>query len=130
MSHLLTAAYGLKILFSTLDSVEPYYENSCAIIMPIFNGGGVKVKLIEALGHGKLVISTEKVLEGTDVIKNKHVICSDDPKKLALICLDVINNPNKYENIRENGYKLVKEKYSNEAIMKTYEDKLYELLSQ
>ena len=35
-----------------VDFVDKYYEECNVVLVPIFNGGGVKVKLLEALGHG------------------------------------------------------------------------------
>ena len=36
-----------------VDDLAPYYKKAAAVIMPIFMGGGMKVKTAEALMNGK-----------------------------------------------------------------------------
>lgn len=114
----------------TVDSVEPYYKESVAIIAPILSGGGVKVKLLEGLGHGKIVISTKKALEGTDFITGKHVLATDSPEEFAQYCISVINEPEKYETIRMNAHEIMKNKYSWEGIMSEFEMQLRNALDE
>lgn len=108
----------------TVDSVEPYYNDSVAIIAPILSGGGVKVKLLEALGQGKIVISTQKALEGTEFIAGKHVLATDSAEQFAKYCISAINEPEKYETIRMNAHEIMRDKYSWDGIMSAFEIQL------
>lgn len=59
--------------FEVLGFVENPYEvlsKSKGLIAPLFNGAGVKVKVIEALSCGTPVIGTEVTLEGIDIKSN------------------------------------------------------------
>lgn len=114
----------------TVDSVEPFYKESVAIIAPILSGGGVKVKLLEGLGHGKIVISTKKALEGTDFITGKHVLATDSPEEFARYCVSVINEPERYETIRMNAHEIMESKYSWDGIMSTFEMQLRNSLDE
>lgn len=53
------------IVTGTVESVDEYYDKAKLVIIPLGFGGGVKVKLLEALGRGNLVLTTAKGLEGT-----------------------------------------------------------------
>lgn len=111
----------------TVDSVEPYYKKSAAIIVPILSGGGVKVKLLEGLGYGKVVITTNKGLEGTKFVGGRHVLATDSPDKFAAMCVSVIDNPEQYDPIRIEANKLMKEQYSWTGIMDKFEQRLREM---
>lgn len=47
-----------------VDSLEPYYENAAAVVMPILYGDGMKVKTAEAMMYGKVIFASEEALEG------------------------------------------------------------------
>ena len=48
-----------------VDSVAQYYENSKVVIIPLFQGAGVKIKLLEAVSYDKPIVCTTKTVEGT-----------------------------------------------------------------
>lgn len=67
-----TGAQQLKSLITNEDieilgrveSMAAYYESADVIIEPVFDGGGMKVKTIEALSFGKVIVSTSESLNG------------------------------------------------------------------
>lgn len=67
-----TGAQQLKSLVSNddieilgrVESMAAYYETADVVIEPVFDGGGMKVKTIEALSFGKIIISTPESLNG------------------------------------------------------------------
>ncbi len=47
-----------------VESLNPYYENADIVIAPLFDGGGMKSKTVEALSFGKIFVGTEESLFG------------------------------------------------------------------
>lgn len=115
------------IVTGMVDSIEEYYEKCDVIFVPIFSGGGVKVKLLEALGYGKIVITTTKGLEGTDFKPDVHVLVADTPNEFAKKCIDVFNYPEKYEEMRRRAHNFVTNKYSWDGIVGKFEKELLKL---
>ena len=54
-----------------VDSVDGFYDLSDLVVLPLKNGGGVKVKLLEAISYKKLVVSTTTGVEGTEYADGK-----------------------------------------------------------
>lgn len=50
------------------DDMEPYYNDADLVVVPIFYGGGMKVKVAEALMYGKHVLATEEAMHGYEDI--------------------------------------------------------------
>ena len=48
----------------TVDSIAEYYLKTDAVIIPLFDGGGMKMKAAEAISYGKCIISTAEGLVG------------------------------------------------------------------
>jgi len=53
----------------TVDCLEKYYLNASLVVAPIFSGGGMKVKVAEALMYGKIVIGASEAFQGYDLTK-------------------------------------------------------------
>lgn len=66
----------------TVDSISEFYLKTDAVIIPLFDGGGMKMKAAEAISYGKCIIGTEEGLVGfwdemDDDIRGKSVfLCS------------------------------------------------------
>lgn len=55
-------------VYSDVDSLAPYYHRARAVVVPILSGGGMKVKVAEALKFGKLVFVTPEAYHGYEGI--------------------------------------------------------------
>lgn len=77
-------------IIGPVDSMDPYYREADIVITPIFDGGGMKSKDVEAISYGKCVLSTHESFHGIwehapDTIKNRTLFCSDDAIEWAAI---------------------------------------------
>jgi glycosyltransferase involved in cell wall biosynthesis len=57
-------------------SVDPYTEAAAVVVAPVRVGGGMRMKVLQALGAGKAVVTTSRGSEGFD--------CFTEPPPLAL----------------------------------------------
>ncbi len=64
-------------VYGRVDSLASYYENASVVIAPIFKGGGMKVKVAEALMFGKIVVGTTEAFEGYDTREIIAVIANE-----------------------------------------------------
>lgn len=46
------------LIVGSVDDLTPFYANAKVVVTPIFSGAGMKVKIAEALMHGKCVIGS------------------------------------------------------------------------
>lgn len=99
-----------------VECVNLYYHHSYIAIVPLFNGSGTRLKVLEAMSLGNPVISTSKGAEGIDYINNEHLVIANDAQSFLDNILRINNNPLIAETLRLNARKLVEEKYSWEKI--------------
>lgn len=112
----------------TVNNMKEYYQKADIIVIPLFHGGGVKVKLIESLGYGKLVLTTTKGIEGTDFEKGKEIVVAENEEDFIELCKDIRKYPEKYTLIKKAGFEKIVRKYSWLSIMKQF-NKEAELLN-
>ncbi|MCI2414735.1 MAG: glycosyltransferase family 4 protein [Candidatus Aramenus sp.] len=73
-------------LLGKVDSLDSYYDEADACIVPITVGTGVKTKVLECMAYGKPVITTEKGIEGLEKarnIKGMYVVPLEEMSKIV-----------------------------------------------
>lgn len=114
--------YNNVIVTGAVKSVEKdYYENNI-IIVPLFSGGGAKVKLIEALGYGKIVVSTTEGARGTDFTHGEELFITDEANQFASYCIEAMLNPEAYEAMRMQAFEKVTRQYSWDKIVSDFDE--------
>lgn len=115
------------VVTGTVDSIDGYYEHTDLVVIPLTHGGGVKVKVLEALGHGKLVVSTIKGIEGTTFRNGKELLTSESAEEFACICINILQNLSYYERVRRCGYENVQKNFTWKAVVEKFELELNKL---
>ncbi len=71
------------IALGYVDDLAPLYRDAAVVIAPLPAGSGLKVKLIEALGHGKAIVASESALQGVAAQAAHAVWRADTPPDFA-----------------------------------------------
>ncbi|WP_420632180.1 glycosyltransferase [Candidatus Leptofilum sp.] len=94
-----------------VDDIRSWIASSCISLVPIFMGGGTRLKILEAMALRTPVVATSKGAEGLDVEHGKHLLLADTPQAFADAVVSLLRDPALYQQIAENGYQLIAEKY-------------------
>lgn len=68
-------------IIGTVEELQSYYTKADAVVMPIFMGGGMKVKTAEALMYGKNIFASKEALEGYDIAGIEGIYICDTAEK-------------------------------------------------
>lgn len=107
----------------TVDNLKEYYDSVDAVIAPIFIGGGMKVKIVEALSYGKTIFGTKEAFEGYDLPFEKIGGICNNADEFALKINDYIKwwKENNRPKFNKESYDIFEEKYSYEASLEKFE---------
>jgi glycosyltransferase involved in cell wall biosynthesis len=64
-------------------SLIPFYNRADVVVCPLRIGGGVKVKVLEALGFGKAIVSTSIGAQGLDLSTHRALAVADEVTDFA-----------------------------------------------
>ena len=92
LKALVTPASGVHVT-GTVDDIRPYCWQSAVYVVPLRIGGGTRIKIFEALGMGKAVVSTTIGAEGLPVTHGEHLILADMPADFARETLRLMRDP-------------------------------------
>jgi glycosyltransferase involved in cell wall biosynthesis len=110
-----------------VDDVRPYLENAAIYVCPIDDGGGTKLKVLDALAMKLPLVANPIACEGIDVKDGETVLFATDPTEYVEKVSFLLANNSTAREIGERGRKLVNEKYSYKAIGKKLADLFVEL---
>ena len=68
-----------------VENVRPYYESAFAAVIPLSEGGGSRIKILEAFALGRPVITTRAGAMGLNVVDGEHLRFAESPEDSAAI---------------------------------------------
>lgn len=66
-----------------VDDVRPYFADAAVAICPVRDGGGTRIKILDALAQSKPIVSTSIGIEGLALEPDRHLLIGDDPETFA-----------------------------------------------
>ena len=101
---------GVRVHGYVADAA-PYWAQSTALAVPLLSGGGVRVKILEAMAMGLPVVSTTVGCEGLDVRDGVHLLIADTPEDFARACARVLQDAQLARLLAANARRLILERY-------------------
>lgn len=95
-----------------VESLKRLYKQTSVFVAPIQMGGGVRIKLLEALSVGLPVVSTSIGAEGIDVENGRHILLADSPDTFARAVVSILKNKRIGATLSHEGYACIRKNYS------------------
>jgi glycosyltransferase involved in cell wall biosynthesis len=123
------AAAGTLILTGEVPDARSYIAGAAVYIVPMRIGGGVRLKLLEALSLETPVVSTSMGAEGVAGLRGgEHCLLADDPADFAGAVLRLLGDLALGQQLGAAGRALARERYDWMAIVPRLEAIYQELL--
>ncbi len=103
----------VEVLGFVEDLSAAYARARCAVV-PLLQGGGTPLKLIEALAHGLPVLATPRATAGLEVQDGEHCLIADGAEAFADALVGVLRDG--APELGRRGRELVAERYSIESL--------------
>ncbi len=74
-----------------VKDLSPLLQASAGLVVPLLSGGGMRVKILDALALGLPIVSTTVGAEGIQLEHNKTALLADTPPAFAEACLQLLD---------------------------------------
>lgn len=101
-----------------VDDVTDYYRQTSLLIVPLLNGSGTRLKILEAMSMGNPVVSTSVGAEGLQTLHKRDILIADTEIEFAEAIVYLLQNPEPFEAIRKNARELAEQHYDWKTIGK------------
>ena len=124
-------AGGALVLVGEVADARPYIAAADVYIVPMRIGGGVRLKLLEALSLAAPVVSTEMGAEGVEGLRTgEHCLIASDPAAFAAACQTLLAEREYATRLGQAGRALVQENYDWQTIIPRLEAGYRELRTE
>jgi polysaccharide biosynthesis protein PslH len=100
-----------------VPDIKPVIGASWVSVVPLLEGGGTRLKILEAMALGTPVVSTRKGAEGLDAQTGQDLFIADSPQEFANSILSLLAEPALRDRFSRNGRRLVEQAYNWKAVM-------------
>jgi glycosyltransferase involved in cell wall biosynthesis len=115
------------VVTGRVSDVTHYLDQAALFVAPMRSGGGIRIKVMEAVIAGKAVVATRLAVEGLSLADGKEVAIADQDGEIVGRILDLLEHPDKRKTLAENARAWAIANLSWEKSIQRYEA-LYENL--
>lgn len=111
-SFLNTARAGIK-LEGEVECAKEFISSHNIMIVPLFSGSGIRIKILEGMALGRTIISTSIGAEGIGGENGKHYLLADNEEEFQKAISKCMDDPRMVSEIGRNARNFVEDHYSN-----------------
>lgn len=126
-AEILALASGAVEVIADAPSVEPYMDAAAVVVAPVRVGGGMRMKVLQALGAGKAVVTSGRGSEGFDCFAEPPPLAlADDAEAFATTISTLLGEPERRIELGARARSFAEAHYSPTAwasrLERTYEE--------
>ncbi len=101
-----------------VEGSQNFLSTYSILVAPILSGSGMRVKIVEGMMNGNVVVTTSMGIEGIDAINHEHAIIIDTPSDFAQEIIELIRQPKYRASIAEKARIFAMEHFDNSKLTK------------
>jgi glycosyltransferase involved in cell wall biosynthesis len=104
-------------MIGEVDSATDFVQDKSISVVPLKSGSGIRLKILEAMSAGKPVVSTTIGAQGIEYEPNTNIVIGDSATEFAHAVMRLLNDEAFDQKVRQEGRKLIEERYSNRSVV-------------
>jgi glycosyltransferase involved in cell wall biosynthesis len=85
------AGRGVRVT-GPVPTVSPHLDQAAVVLAPLTIGGGVRIKVLEALAAGKAVVASSRAVEGVTARPGEALVVADGVAEMAAAVVHLLEN--------------------------------------
>ncbi|MCO4819613.1 MAG: glycosyltransferase [Bacteroidetes bacterium] len=104
-------------MIGEVASATDFIKDKGITVVPLKSGSGIRLKILEAMSAGKIVVSTTIGAQGIDCTDGKDILIADTPTEFVSAFQRLNNDPALSTSLKLNARKLIEQQYSNQSVV-------------
>jgi glycosyltransferase involved in cell wall biosynthesis len=101
-----------------VDSINAFVADKDICVVPLRSGSGIRIKILECMAAGKLVMSTAIGAQGIALVPGTHYLKFEDASEFTEHVAWIKENPEQARALMENGRDFARSQFSLESVSK------------
>jgi polysaccharide biosynthesis protein PslH len=91
------------LIVENVENGKLFYQQHQVMIVPLWSGSGLRIKIIEGMAYGKAIVSTSIGAEGINYTKGKDLLIADTPSEFSNCVIALLKDTELRLNIEKNA---------------------------
>ena len=113
---------GSTIVTGFVDDIEPWYRKATVFVAPLLTGGGIIVKILDALASGTPVVTTSVGNEGIGATPGEHLLIGDTSAEFARQVVRLLRSSALRESVGRAGKDFIAGRFSKDSLRKALQE--------
>ena len=105
-----------------LESLDEFWKHSGVLVAPLLSGGGLKIKIIEAMMHGLAVVTTSHGAEGLPGTPGQAFLVARNAQEFIDLLTQLLTNPVQKEEMGKQAKTLANAYFGETEIAQKWDD--------
>lgn len=110
-----TSDSAITLVASPID-IRPWIAKGAVFVCPIIDGGGTRLKLLDAMSAGKAIVSTKVGAEGLGIENGKQAMITDSEDEFVEMTLTLLRDPSLQSSLARNAREYVQRHFSWDVV--------------
>lgn len=115
-----------------VDSLDDAYEEAAFSVVPLWEGAGTKIKVLESLQRSRTVVASRYAMRGYEahLHHDESVLVGDDDQAIAQACLQLLEDPVLAGRLSQNGATHVEQHYAQGPFDRYVHESIQQVLAK
>ena len=109
---------GNVVIEGEVDDARTFIQQHTIMIVPLFSGSGIRIKIIEGMASGRTIISSTVGAEGINYTNRENILIADQPCEFFEMISICLADPSLCNKIGENAGMLIRQQYDRDTIIR------------
>lgn len=100
-----------------VENSRAFLRSKTIMVVPLFSGSGIRVKILEAMAEGRPVISSTIGAEGINAVDGAHLLLADTPDAFARQIRRLLKDNDEARRMGVHARAFIKENYDNKKLV-------------
>jgi polysaccharide biosynthesis protein PslH len=101
-----------------VDDAVRYMQSKAILIVPLFSGSGLRIKIIEGMACAKTIVSTTIGAEGIDYTNGQNILVADNATEFADRIGEAVSDPQFCVKIGQQARNLIENQYNRNLLIR------------
>jgi polysaccharide biosynthesis protein PslH len=106
------------IVIGEVEDAHEFMMSKGLMIVPLLSGGGMRVKIIEGMALGKVIITTTLGAEGINYKNGENILIADTPEEFVNCVISYLESSDHLNSIGKKAKLVAEQQYNNSVICK------------
>lgn len=105
------------LIVENVENGKAFFQQHQVMIVPLWSGSGLRIKIIEGMAYGKAIVSTSIGAEGIHYTNQKNILIADNAKDFSEMVIALLQNEKLRKEMEANAAAFSKEEFDNMQVV-------------